>query len=133
VSERADVALRIIEAVMRQEDAIALGLIAADIEYVNPPGAMEPGTRRGHDGWRTAIRALYDSWDAVDYDLVSVEETDDRVLILTRMRMRGRASGIDTGFDMGLLLSISDGKVVRAEWFFDHESARAAAGLEQSP
>lgn len=39
-----------IDAWNRRDIAAALELIGDDFEYVNPPNAMEPGTRRGADG-----------------------------------------------------------------------------------
>jgi ketosteroid isomerase-like protein len=123
--------MRIVGAVMDGGDAIDLGLVAEDVEYVNPPGAMEPGTRRGHDGWRQVVSALFESWETLSFETVRVEEIGERVLILGRVRMRGRMSGAETGFNQGLVLMIRNGQVGRAEWYLDHESALAAAGLEE--
>ena len=48
--ERAKVIEAFFDAWNRRDLAAALELIGEDFEYVNPPNAIEPGTRRGTDG-----------------------------------------------------------------------------------
>ena len=33
-----------------------------EIEYVNPPGAIEPGTRRGVVAFRRALERVFEGW-----------------------------------------------------------------------
>ena len=40
-------------------------LMDPDIEYVNPPYAVEPGTRRGYRGFATAAEAIHTVYQPV--------------------------------------------------------------------
>jgi len=49
----------------RRDLATALELTGEDFEYVNPPNALEPGTRRGTDG---VTDVLSKQWEALGDD-----------------------------------------------------------------
>ena len=43
-------------------------LLDADAEWVNPPDAVEGGTRRGFDAFNDAIAVVFATWDDVHFD-----------------------------------------------------------------
>ena len=95
----------------------------AEIEYVNPPGAIEPGTRRGRAAFRRAIASVLDGWETWHIEPRKLEAFGDQVAVVVSYRARGRASGAEvTGLESALW-TVRDGKVVRYEWF--HEPADA--------
>jgi ketosteroid isomerase-like protein len=97
----------------------ALRYVRPDAEWVNPDNAMEPGTRRGLDGVRTALTALRDSFDDLRFD-ISRTDLDDRVLVTGTFSGVGRVSGAAFGPQtFGALLTLTDGEVQRYQWYLD--------------
>lgn len=95
----------------------------SEIEYVNPPGAIEPGTRRGLAAFRRAIASVFEGWDTWHMEPQKLEAFGDQVAVAVRYRGRGRGSGAEVeGFESALW-TVRKGKVVRYEWF--HEPADA--------
>ena len=102
-------------------------LIADDIEYVNPPYAVEPGVRHGREVFKV-VRETYEDF-RFEADRF-VEAGDDVVVALGRYSASGRASGVSVTGDHGYVWTIRDGRAVRFEWFQSHREALEAAGIE---
>jgi ketosteroid isomerase-like protein len=99
-------------------------LIHADAEYVNPPYAVEPGTRP----WSVALERLLDIYP--DFTLEPEEYLpvgDDRVLVVVRARATG-ASGVTTDQRLAHVWTIRDGLIARLQWYNDLAEARTALG-----
>ena len=104
----------------------ARDLVAEDLEYVNPPDAVEGGTKRG----RHLLASFRDVYEDVSFELERVEEIgDDDVLVLAIMRARAKGSGIEIETRQGYIWTVEDGQLVRFRWFSDHDQALAAAGI----
>jgi ketosteroid isomerase-like protein len=101
-----------------------------EIEWVNPDDAIEPGTRRGLDGMRLVLENLYDGAGAASTaEVEEIEGRGDRVLIVARPHVRGETSGAElAGPPVGLIFTIPDGRVLRIEWHYDVDEARARFG-----
>jgi ketosteroid isomerase-like protein len=87
-----------------------------EIEYVNAPDAMEPGTRHGHAGLALVVAK---QWEALEpdgrQDLERVQERGDEILTVVRLSrsMPGSESRIET---RGLLAwRIADRRVTRMQ------------------
>jgi ketosteroid isomerase-like protein len=131
VSELTDRVREIVDAFNRGEDLVALGVIDEDFEYVSPPDAMEPGTRRGWSGWNEALRGIFESFDEIRLETEEVRELGpDRLLLLGRLVVRGRGSGVGMDSAQSYLWTFRDGRALRMEWFWGHEAGLAAAGLD---
>jgi hypothetical protein len=100
--------------------------IAEDIEYVNPPDAVEPGVRHGRK-WFAAITASYD--EVVVEPLDYIDAPGDDVVVLARLTGRGRGSGFPVEWQQGYVWTIRDGTAVRFQWFSRPEDALKAAGI----
>jgi ketosteroid isomerase-like protein/SAM-dependent methyltransferase len=112
--------------------ATMLALVDPEFEYVNPPDAVHPGTRRGHEGLAGVMDVLHESFDHMSHDLLEVEEIGDgRVLWHTIFRARGRDSGALIEVDEQHLWTLQNGKILRLQWFHDLEDARRAANAAQ--
>jgi hypothetical protein len=101
------------------------GLIAEDLEYVNPPYAVESGTRVGRRALGK-IREVYPDfrWDPERF----VDAGEDVVVIGTA---RGTSdSGVQVTMRQGYIWTFREGKAVRFRWFNDPEEALRAAGVE---
>jgi ketosteroid isomerase-like protein len=120
-----------VEVVRAIYDAWAAGtssrhLIAADIEYVNPPYALESGTRRGR---RTLakVREVYPDFRVEPERYVDV---GDDVVVIGIARGTA-ASGIEAQWRQGYVWTIRDGQAVRLRWFNDPREALEAVGLSE--
>jgi ketosteroid isomerase-like protein len=130
-AENVEVVRRLLEAWNKGEDVVGLGLIAEDVEYVNPPDAMEPGTRHGQEGWNRAFSMVRESYDEAHVEIERVVEVDDaRVLILATMHVQGRGSQVPVAAEQSYLWTLRDGQAIRFEWFWGHEAGLEAAGLD---
>lgn len=97
-----------------------------DVEYVNPPDAVEGGVRRG----RAAFRGLSDVYADVTIEPEKYIEAGDDVVVVAHVTGRGRGSGVDIDWHHGYIWTIRDGKAVRFRWFNRPEEALEAAGLD---
>ncbi len=74
--ERAAIVEAFVDAWNRRDIAAALELVGDDFEYVNPPNAMEPGTRRGADG---VTDVMSKQWEALGDDArLEIDRTHHR-------------------------------------------------------
>ena len=101
-------------------------LIADDIEYVNPPYAIEPGTRYG----RESFKVVRDTWEDFRFEIDEFVDAGGDVLVtLGRYTASGPSSGIQLTGEHGYVWTIRDGQAVRFEWFQSHREALEAAGV----
>jgi uncharacterized protein len=100
-----------------------------DAIYVNPPYAMESGTREGRDAvveiWN-GLHSLF-VYDAVD--VREITEGPDGVLMVVRYQGRGKTSGAPVDVPMAHVIEIRDGRVARLAWYGTRAEAAEAAGL----
>ena len=98
-------------------------MLDPDVEYVNPEGAIEPGTRRGVAEFVRATEKLIDAWEHWRPELEQIEAVGDQVVAVVRYSARGRGSGVEVEGTESSLWTFRDGKVVRYEWFHGPEDA----------
>jgi ketosteroid isomerase-like protein len=104
-----------------------------DVEYVNAPQALEPGTRRGRDGLATVLR---EQWRSLPGARLEVDRIHDRGdLIYTEGRLSRSMPGSDARVENAILISwtVLDGRISRLQILgggSTFSSAREAAGLE---
>ena len=105
----------------------ARDFISDEVEYVNPPYAVEPGIRRGRASFRV-VRETYEDFSvAVER---YVDAGDEDVVVLARYTASGRGSGVPVEGEHGYVWTIRDGLAVRFCWFQSHREAFEAAGIE---
>jgi ketosteroid isomerase-like protein len=92
-----------------------LGLLDPDFEYANPEHAVEPGVRRGHDGFRTAMSRLDVAFDDYSHDLHRLVVVGDKVFVATTFRARVRDSGAEVEVPERHVWTFRDSKAVRLE------------------
>ena len=100
-------------------------LIAPDLEYVNPPYAVEAGTRRE----RSALDRVRDVYPNFRIEAERYIDAGDEVVVIGMARGTG-ASGVEVQWRQGYVWTIKDGLAVRFQWFNDPAEALEAAGLE---
>jgi ketosteroid isomerase-like protein len=110
------------------EGESARSMIDAEIEYVNPPDAVESGTRHGRGAF-AGIRDAYDDVRVEPEELI--DAGDDEVVVIARVTAKGRGSGVEIDWRQGYVWTIREGKGVRFRWFTDPEQALEAAGVSK--
>ena len=123
-------------------------LVLKDLEYWNR-GDMDAFAGlwdddvvlRAAEGWpepvyrgKEAVRSFYEGFaDIVGRDSVIEDLIDAEDVVVTRMRahMTGVQSGLEGDLQFSQVTTFREGKVVRAEFFWDHQEALEAAGLSE--
>ena len=101
-------------------------LIDPDLEYVNPPNAVESGTRKGRAVLRK-IREVYPDFRVEPERFV--DAGDDIVVIGTA---RGTAaSGLEAQWQQGYVWTVRNKIAIRFRWFNQPEEALKAVGLKE--
>jgi ketosteroid isomerase-like protein len=111
-------------------DAI-VGSLHPEAEYVNPAHAVEPGVRRGVDGFREALARLRESFDRYEHPIRELVDHGDLVLARVTFRSYGRGSGIPFERPESHVWTFREGKVFRHEWFDDDAAAMEVAGISR--
>jgi ketosteroid isomerase-like protein len=109
----------------------AFHLFNPEVEYVNPDGAMEPGTRSGLEAFREAVEKVGEAWEYWRMEPEEFKAVDDRVAVVVRYSAKGRGSGVEVHGRESALWTIRNGKVTRYQWFLDEREALDAAGLSE--
>ena len=104
-------------------------LLHPDVVYVNPPEAVDPGTRRGVEAFVGAIDNLTHTFEAADHSLNEVFAAGDVVVAAVTFHARGRDSGAELTQDEAHTWRFRQGKVISFEWGRDLRAALEAAGL----
>ncbi len=108
------------------EHASARHLIDPELEYVNPPYAVESGTR--HDR-RTLgkIREVYPDFLVEPERFVDAGED----VVVIGIARGTSASGIEAHWRQGYVWTVRDGRAVRFRWFNDPNEALEAVGISE--
>ena len=126
--ENVEVVQRLYEVWIRDGFGVVPELMDPDIEYVNPDYAVEPGTRRGYEGFAVAAEAVTSVYG--DYEVTEPELQDlgERVLVRARVRTRSHGNEVPIEAERGYVFDIRDGRVIRFAWFNDFADAAEYAG-----
>ena len=108
-----------------------LALAALDIEYVNPPEAVDPGVRRGATEVARAFWNLANSFDSSRNELRQLFDTGDVVVASVSFCTRSRGSDTEVVQEEAHTWTLRDGKVARFEWGRDLAAALEAVGLRE--
>ena len=116
-----------IEAYNRRDMEAMTEFFDADVELYIDAGLGNPGTWRGHEGYRAMVAAWRDAFSQDQSEVLSVEMAGDRHLIAEmRQRAVGAGSGIPVEMTNFYLLEVRDGRAVRFGIYADLETAVAA-------
>lgn len=123
--ENVELVRRIYDAWDRKESA--RDFIAADVEYVNPSYAVEPGTRRGPE----SFAVVRDTYEDFEIKIERIIDAGDETVVLAHYTASGPVSGVPVAGEQGYLWTVRDGLAVRFQWFQSHREALEAAGLSE--
>ena len=113
-------------------DVWPFALYHPNCESIFPPQIATLGVESGTRGLEERVRfqrRWYAEWGGFQVNPKEIIDLDDGVLVIGRVKGSGLSSGAGFDNDWAILFSISAGRVIREQYFFDHGEALKAAGL----
>jgi ketosteroid isomerase-like protein len=102
-----------------------------DIEYINPPDAVEPGVRRGRAEVLDALRNSSDLFDSARHELRELFDLGDAVVAAVSFCTRTRRGGIELVQEEAHTWTFRHGRIVSFEWGRDLGAALRAVELRE--
>ena len=109
-------------------------LFDPDFEAVFSATAFpDPGTYRGARATLDAWRRWLEAWEEFSLELEETIGAGERVVVLNRLRGRGKASGIPVDSEVGCIFDCTDGKITQMVFCDRQQALEAAETSDQSP
>jgi ketosteroid isomerase-like protein len=108
-----------------------LRLATPDVEYVNPPYAVEPGVRRGLDAVAQAMRRFAEVWEESHHELQELYDCGDDVVAAVNWHIRNRGSEMELVNKEAHTWTLREGRITRFEWGQDLAKALEVAGAPE--
>ena len=102
-----------------------------DFELVTPPGTLA-GPFVGWAGIARWQAELTEAWETIRIDVEEVVDFGERVVVLGRIRSRGRGSGIEVDVVLAQLWTVQNGVPVQVEFIGDRAEALRRGAAESS-
>jgi ketosteroid isomerase-like protein len=118
-------------------DAYNAGDLDAVMEFYAPnmeavPALPDWPPLHGREHFRRFMQDIASAWVRPHWETIEVYPLGaDRVFYRGQWGGEGLASGINTTASTSVVVTFRDGLIVRAEFYFDHDQALKAAGLEE--
>jgi ketosteroid isomerase-like protein len=129
--ENIEIMRRAYEAANRDDVDSAVADFAPDCEYVPSGKFPTDEVYRGPEGFKRFIAWLTDAFDDVHLDTHELIASDDKVFVHQTNSGRGKMSGAATSWELWLVWTLREGKIVRGQAFTTREEALEAAGLSE--
>jgi ketosteroid isomerase-like protein len=120
-----------IQSEWREHRRLGPDLLADDVEWVNAPDSVEPGTRTGLASFNAAIDSIFEGWEESRFVFERVIDAGEDVVALGHLRARGRAVPVEITKEHGQVWTFRDDRAVRMRWFSTHAETLAAAGVDE--
>ena len=131
--ENVKLARRTVDLVNRQELDRALEATHDDIvwDWSNSIGPLS-GVYRGRQQVRQLFSSFLEAWREVRWETLEIIDVDEtRVILVNRVRMRGRGSGVEVAATGVQLWTITEGKGKSVKLYQSKEEALEAVGLSE--
>ena len=89
------------------------------------------GSRRGWKGIREAFAIWFEAFEDVTFTAEDVLDAGEHVVAETRIRGRGRGSGLEVDQRITLVWTVSGGRVTRVGGYRERGEALEAMGLQE--
>jgi ketosteroid isomerase-like protein len=99
--------------------------------YVNPPEAVDPGTRRGIEEIMASAESVSKSFRATEHKVRALFDAGEAVVASVTAHAWGRDSGAQVTQEEAHTWTLRDGKVISFEWSRDLPAALEAVGLSE--
>ena len=103
-----------------------------EVEWRTSVEDPDAATHRGLQAYKRYVERWLESFEGLHADVEEyIDAGDDRVFTWNRYAGRGRESGVPADWYLAIIFTIRDGKIVRAEEYFDRAEALEAVGLAE--
>lgn len=106
-----------------------LSTVHPEIEWIEDPGYPGSSVYHGKQGVLDSLASWWETWGELHTTIESIEERGDRMLVLTRIKVRGEQTGLSFEAETGVVYDFEDDLVRRVRFFRSHAQAREAAGF----
>ena|ERR1700676_1273617 len=101
----------------------------AELDYSNSD-APDSAVYHGYAGWRAFAQGRWEPWSERHFDVTElIDAAPDTVVVVGRMRGRGRASGVGVEAHSATVWTFREGKVTRIKFHRTSDEALKAVGL----
>ena len=130
--ENVEIVRAAVDAVARQDLTRLIELADPEVEWHSFLAQLgEGGVYRGHDGLREYVEDLSDAWEFLRTDVDDFLAVGAVVVVVGRLRYRGKGSGVETESAAGYVTRFRDGRLVYMRAFRNPEEAFMALGLSE--
>jgi ketosteroid isomerase-like protein len=112
-----------VEIVRRVAEALNRSDVAAIVEEVDPDVEWHPAMQaflggeatvyRGHEGLREMMRDFYEVFAEIHLDVSEIRDIGDRAVLIGRIRVRGKKSGVETESPAAYIVDLGNSKVIQ--------------------
>jgi ketosteroid isomerase-like protein len=131
--DKVDVARRANDAYNRRDvDGLFTELATPDFEW-DPAivRALDGGGYLGREGIEKFVADTRENWEELQSVAEEFRDLGDRVLVLGRLRGRGKASGVPVDQPFAGIFDFRGDRIWRYRAYFDHAEGLRAAGLSE--
>jgi ketosteroid isomerase-like protein len=104
----------------------AMEALAEDAEWHESEVLPDTGVYRGREAIRAFLTEFLASWERFHQTVDEVHRAGDRILVLIHLEATGRGSAADVDARYAHLWTVSEGRGVRVDAFYDRDEALAA-------
>jgi ketosteroid isomerase-like protein len=104
----------------------AMKALAEDAVWHESEVLPDTGVYEGREAIREFLTQFLGSWERFHQTVEEVIEEGDRVLVMIHLQATGRGSAADVDAQYAHLWTVSGGRGVRVDAFYDRDEARAA-------
>jgi ketosteroid isomerase-like protein len=132
VEPKTEVVRRAFEAFNREDLEAARGLLHPDVEFHGTVGGLTEGeVAHGPNAVNETFEPSLEAWDEWRIEPEEIIDAGgDKVVVLSKERMRGQASGIELEAHTAAVVTVRDGRIASFQGYIDQDEALRAAGLE---
>jgi ketosteroid isomerase-like protein len=129
--QNVEVVRTVVDAVNDRDIACLLELTNPDVEWHTFLAELRvEGAYRGHDGIRQWLRDVEDAWEFLRVEIDDTLATGALVLMVGRLRYRGKGSGVELETPTGWVAKFRQGKLAYGRLFREPEITLGSVGLE---
>ena len=114
------------EALNNRDIDSAMDALAEDAQWHESEVLPDTGVYRGRAEIRSFLTDFLASWERFDQTVEEVRREGDRVLVLIHLQATGRGSAADVDARYAHLWTVSEGRGIRVDAFYDRDQALEA-------
>ncbi|HEY1358292.1 MAG TPA: nuclear transport factor 2 family protein [Thermoleophilaceae bacterium] len=122
------------EAANRGDFAVAFANYDPDIQFFPPTGLVGLGDEPSYRGLEARVRYQGQwraEWGDFRYEPDELRDLGDRLLVIGRIKSGGLSSGAKLDSDYANLFTLSAGRVIREQTYFNRAEGLEAVGLQE--